>query len=198
MRRAILAMALAGTFIAPASATIYLSDSNGVGRLSGIFEPGDENAFATFLARPRERKLRVIYLDSTGGSIAAGIRIGRMIRKAGIATAVDADAARCDSACTLIFAGGVTRHYIGGDRVFEGFSARGGLGFHPAHLRDPAWTRAEFSQKGTDTMAAHYRAMGAPRTIELMQHAGFTSMFRPSGKTALDVRIATSLTAPNP
>lgn len=198
MRRAILAMALAGVVNTPASATIYLSDSEGVGRLSGIFEPGDEKAFAAFLARPRERKLRVIYLDSTGGAISAGVQIGRMIRKAGLATAVKADAARCDSACTLIFAGGVTRHYIGGDQVFEGFSARGGLGFHPAHLRDPAWTRAEFSQKGTDIMAAHYRAMGAPRTIELLRHAGFTTMFRPNGRTALDVRIATSLSAPQP
>lgn len=196
MRLRLMIAVLAGLFAGPASATLFLSEHDGVASLSGIFESGDEKKFAAFLAQPRARKLSVIYLDSFGGSIVAGIRIGQMIRKAGLTTAVRADAARCDSACTLIFAGGVRRHFIGGDQIFEGFSARSGLGFHPAHERDPAWTRAELSARGTKMMAAHYRAMGAPRTVDLMGRAGFTTMFRPSGRTALDVRIATSLAEP--
>lgn len=196
MRAAFLALMLAGVLSTPAKALIFLSERDGVATLSGIFETGDEKTFAAFLAQPRATRLRVLYLDSFGGSIAAGVQIGRMVRKAGLVTAVDAAAARCDSACTLIFAGGVRRHYVGGAGVFEGFSARSGLGFHPAHMRDPAWTRAEYSERGTAIMAAHYRAMGAPRTMELMTQAGFTTMFRPNGATALRVGIATSLEAP--
>lgn len=189
-------MAGAAAFVAPARATIYFRESDGMAHVSGSFEPGDEALFAAFLVRPRARKLSVIYLDSTGGAIRAGIAIGRMIRKARLATAVDAGTSRCDSACTLIFAGGVRRHYIGGEGVFEGTSARGGLGYHPAHRRDPAWTRAEFSDSGTAEMAAFYREMGQPRAAELMMKAGFSSMYRPSGETALAYRIATTLAAP--
>ena len=159
---------------------------------------GDEQRFAALLAQPRARKIAVVYLDSFGGSIAAGIKIGRIIRKAGLATAVDASAARCDSACTLIFAGGVRRYYVGGASVFEGTSARGGLGYHPAHTRDPAWTRASYSDKGTGMMAAFYREMGQPGAADLMKRAGFSTIYRPSGATALSLRIATSLDEPPP
>lgn len=182
----------------PASATVYLSERGGRIYLSGEFEVGDEQRFAALLAQPRARKIAVVYLDSFGGSIAAGIKIGRIIRKAGLATAVDASAARCDSACTLIFAGGVRRYYVGGASVFEGTSARGGLGYHPAHTRDPAWTRASYSDKGTGMMAAFYREMGQPGAADLMKRAGFSTIYRPSGATALSLRIATSLDEPPP
>ena len=181
---------------APAEATIYFRESEGVAHVSGSFDPGDETLFAEFLARPRTKRLAVIFLDSAGGAIGPGIAIGRMIRKARLATAVDAGSSRCESACTLIFAGGVRRHYIGGEAIFEGTSGRGGLGYHPAHWRDPSWTRAGFSDKGTAQMAAFYREMGQPRAAELMMKAGFSSMFRPSGQTALALRIATTLAAP--
>lgn len=195
-KRAALAAVLASAL--PAQATLYMSERGGVVYLSGEFEVGDEVKFAAFLAQPRQTRLSVVYLDSFGGAIVAGIRIGRLIRKARLATAVDADAARCDSACTLIFAGGVQRHYVGGAGVFEGNSGRGGLGYHPAHTRDPAWTRAEFSTKGTQVMAAFYREMGQPRAAELMQKSGFSTIYRPSGETALAYRIATSLERPQP
>lgn len=197
-RWALALIAGAGLWLAayPARATVYLSERGSRVYLSGEFEPGDDQRLAALLAQPRIRRIEVIYLDSFGGSIVAGIRIGRLIRKAGLATAVDAAAARCDSACTLIFAGGVRRYYVGGAAVFEGTSGRGGLGYHPAHVRDPAWTRASYSDKGTGMMAAFYREMGQPRAAELMAKAGFSTIYRPSGATALSLRIATSLDEP--
>lgn len=196
MRR--LAAGLAALLLSalPARATLYIAERDGAAYLSGLFEKADVERFAAFLADARGRGIRVIYLDSLGGEVAAGIAIGKLIRKAGLATAVDAARARCDSACTLIFAGGVKRHYIGGADVFEGFSGRGGLGYHPAHSRDGAWTRAEASARGTAMMTAHYRAMGQPGAAEMMRRAGFSSTFRPSGATALALRIATTLEAP--
>lgn len=180
----------------PASATVYLTERGGRVYLSGEFEPGDEKKVEAFLAQTRPNKLRIVYLDSHGGHIGAGIAIGRLIRKAKLATAVDADAARCDSSCTLIFAGGVQRYYVNGAGVFEGTSGRGGLGYHPAHSRDGSWTRIHYSTRGTDMMAGFYREMGQPGAVELMRLAGYTSIYRPGGATALKLRIATSLDAP--
>lgn len=197
MRRCWLAALLALSFAGRAEATLYLFETGGAVHLSGEFELGDDAKFAAFLAQPREQKLSVVYLDSFGGSIVAGIKIGRLVRKARLTTAVRADAARCDSACTLIFAGGVRRHYIGGADVFEGNSARGGLGYHPAHQRDKAWTHAQYSVKGTDMMVSFYREMGQPRTAELLERAGYSTIFRPNGQTALSLRIATSLGEPS-
>ena len=196
MRRFCLAVLLMMGVVSRAEATLYLSERDGVVHLSGEFENGDDAKFTAFLAQPRASRLRVVYLDSFGGSIIAGMKIGRLIRKARLATAVRAASARCDSACTLIFAGGVRRYYVGGESVFEGNSARGGLGYHPAHQRNAAWTRAEFSTKGTDMMAAFYREMGQPRAAELMQKAGFSTIYRPNGRTALALRVATSLDEP--
>lgn len=181
---------------APASATIYLREQGSRVYLSGVFETGDDARFAAFLAQPRAEKLKTVYLDSFGGTIDAGIGIGLLLRKAGLATAVDARGATCDSACTLIFAGGTRRYYVNGSVIFEGFSARGGLGYHPAHSRDGSWTRQQFSNRGTEMMAQFYRRMGQPGAIELMRRAGFSSIYRPSGATAMALKIATSLDAP--
>lgn len=191
---ALLAFVLLGC--AQASATVYLTERGNVVFLSGEFEPGDEKKVAAFLAQRRAIILRTVYLDSHGGHIGAGIAIGRLIRQAKLATAVDADSARCDSSCTLIFAGGVRRYYVNGAGVFEGTSGRGGLGYHPAHSRDGSWTRILYSTRGTDMMAGFYREMGQPGAIELMRRAGYTSIYRPAGSTAIKLRIATSLGPP--
>lgn len=78
---------------------------------------------ATGLARDVERtlrenpRLRVVHLDSPGGSAFEGIRIRARLRARGIDTLVTAD---CSSACTLIYVAGKTR-WIG---------PQGRLGFH--------------------------------------------------------------------
>ena len=180
---------------APAKA-IYLSRSGDAATLYGTFGPGDETEFAAFLARKNVAPLRVLYLDSLGGGILPAIAIARMVRKAGLTTAVRAASANCDSACTLVFAGGVKRHYIHGEVVAEGFGALSGLGFHPAYLKGD---RAHFSLRSEEyvnLVNKVYPEMGAPGAADLVRK-GFTStVYRPGGATCLRLHIATSLAEP--
>lgn len=198
--RAMAAASLAAAAILPGShpaAAIFLNDrGNGVAELRGRFNQGDEKVFAEFLARPRARKIRVLWLDSHGGVVTAGIEIGKAVRRARIATAVDAQRAACDSACTLVFVAGVRRHYAGGQNVFEGHSSLSGLGFHGSSIRGNARRLTMKSDRGTQRMRVFYHAMGTPGANDLMQRAAINTLFRPSGMTALRLRIATSLAAP--
>lgn len=178
------------------AAAIWLSENGAVATLTGPIVDGDEAVFKAFLDRPRARPIGVIYLSSGGGRITPAIQIGRMIRKAGLTTAVQADSASCASACTIIFAGGIRRHYIGGDSVYEGLTGKTGLGFHPAH-RDGGRVEGHGpSEAGTRRLRGFYAEMGMPRAVELMEKAAFNTLYRPGGRTALDMRIATSLQAP--
>lgn len=61
--------------------------------------------------------VRVVLLDSEGGNVQAGRAIGLFLAARGLNTRVDG---RCYSACTLVFAGGVSRE----------LGAQGRLGFH--------------------------------------------------------------------
>jgi hypothetical protein len=180
----------------PAEARLWMSASGSKAYLTGDIDNGDDARFEAFLNQPRAVKLKTVYLSSPGGYIAPAIRISQMIRKAGLATAVEADRVRCDSACNMIFAGGVRRYYVRGDRVSEGYSSVYGLGYHPSHVTNSARTYAVLSDRGTDTMAAFYRSMGQPRAIELARKAAFNSFYRPNGQTALQLKIATSLAEP--
>jgi hypothetical protein len=173
-----------------------MTESGPVATLSGFFERGDEVRFGAFLGHPRPAPLRVLYLNSPGGNLQAGLEIGRQVRRAGLTTAVQADRHVCDSACTLAFAGGVRRHNINGDRVFEGMSSMMGLGFHPAWRQGNRVDPSLRSEEATSRIRAFYAEMGMPRAAGLMYRAAINSMFRPSGRTSLDLNIATSLAPP--
>jgi len=181
---------------APAFALVMIDNGDGSAILRGRINAGDDKAFAAFLSQPRARAIRTIWLDSGGGSVAAGIAIGKAVRQARLTTAVDAQRAVCDSACTLVFAGGVRRHYVNSAIVFEGNSALNGLGFHPSSLRGDAQRSTTKSARGTNQMIAHYRAMGTSAAAQFMQRAAINTLFRPSGATALRARVATSLASP--
>jgi hypothetical protein len=64
----------------------------------------------------------VVWLQSDGGSVVAGIEIGEIIRLKGFATFVP-DRARCASACALAWLGGSPRYMAAGARI----------GFHAAY-----------------------------------------------------------------
>ena len=68
--------------------------------------------------------VRIVVLDSPGGFVDEGIRIGHALKQSGLATGVDH---RCASACTLAFAAGKDRILL----------PPGRLGFHGCH--DVAW-----------------------------------------------------------
>lgn len=180
---------------APASA-IYLSESNGAIRLVGTFEKGDEKVFAEFLARPRAAPLRVLWLASPGGDIIPAVGIGAMVRRSRLVTAMRADSSACDSACTLVFVAGVRRHYVNGQSVFEGLSSQAGLGFHGASIRGDAVRPTMKSDRGLKVLRGWYKSMGVPGANALVDRAAINTVFRPSGATALRLRIATSLAEP--
>ncbi len=181
---------------APASAVTLIDRGNGEAELRGAFDGGDEEVFKQFLAQPRARKIHVLWLHSHGGRTSAGTGIGKLVRRAGLTTAVDAQGAYCDSACTLVFVAGVRRHYVNGNGVLEGDASLTGLGFRGSFLRGNAINPAMRSDKGTQEMANHYRAMGVSGAIELMRKAAISTLYRPNGITAMRLRIATSLAAP--
>jgi hypothetical protein len=75
--------------------------------LSGEIEAEDDERFARLLAGPVAR-FTSVRLNSPGGSLAAGIEIGRQIRQRRMATLVQADR-KCASACVHMFLGGAVR-----------------------------------------------------------------------------------------
>jgi hypothetical protein len=180
----------------PAQA-IFLSEEGQTAYLSGPIEPGDAAVFAAFLSRPRPTKITVLYLSSFGGSLEAGLAIGRMVRRAGLTTAVNADQTECDSACTFIFAGGVRRHYVNGDKVFAGFTGMSGLGYHPVTRRGNRTTPNMKAFDATDLARRFFIEMGQPGAAALADRAGINSVYRPSGAMALQLHIATSLASPS-
>ncbi len=175
---------------------ISLSEDGPVARLQGSFAAGDEEVFREFLARPRAQKIRVLYLYSYGGAINSAVKIAEMVRKAGLTTAMRANNDVCDSACTLVFVAGVRRHYVGGADVVEGLSARTGLGFHPARQLVNSVEGSRFSEGGSNQLRALYARMGCPGAGALIREAAINTVYRPSGATALRLKIATSLVAP--
>ena len=187
-------------FLGPLGASlahaVSLSERGGTAYLSGPIEPGDDTALRAFLDRPRATPIRVLYLSSFGGHVGSAIAMSRLVRNARLSTAMNATSDVCDSACTLIFAGGIKRHYVKGERIYEGLTGLSGLGFHPAHARGAGVAPSLRSDEGTSRMARAYAEMGQPRAIELARQAAINTLYRPSGETALRLNIATSLAAP--
>jgi hypothetical protein len=85
--------------------------------VEGEFAAGDDAVFASRTA-PLSRAL--IVLESNGGNLVAGVKIGEAIRFKGFSTLV---VDRCASACALAWLGGVQRF----------MSDKGRVGFHPAY-----------------------------------------------------------------
>lgn len=107
-------------------------------QLNGIFEKGDAEKFAKFIeGKGAYRDHNVVYFNSAGGSLAEGIKIGRILRKAGFTTAIGKteldsfgmntstltiDGSRCVSACAYAFLGGKHRQMeFSDDDVCLGF-----------------------------------------------------------------------------
>ncbi len=179
-----------------ASWAITLSEDGTTARLTGQIESGDDALFQAFLAKPRPKPLRTLVLASPGGSITPGMVIGLLVRNAKLSTVVDAETSACSSACTFIFAGGVQRHYVNGDKVYEGSASFYGLGFHPARQQSSFDQPSTYSADGVQRMRNYYARMGMPGASGLMDRAAINTMFRPNGQTALRLKIATTLQPP--
>ena len=195
LQRCFLALVAVG-LSAPAHAAWITCEGNLL-RLRGMIVEGDAERLAAMLKTTDPRKPRVLFLESGGGEVKASVQLAALIRKEKLVTAVDASRTHCDSGCTLAFVAGVRRHYVAGHTVFEGLSsAYYGLGFHPAHMRAVGRIPGQAADGASLTLEKVYRSMGTPRAVELMRRAAFNTYFRPSGKTAMAMGIATSLEQP--
>jgi hypothetical protein len=88
--------------------------------ISGPITQADQEKFSTVIQHVTEA---VVSLDSPGGSLIAGLEIGKKIRLRNYATFV-ADGSQCASVCALMWLGG-TRRFL---------EPRAAVGFHAAYV----------------------------------------------------------------
>jgi len=81
--------------------------SGGTLALTGTIDPGAADRVAAEIAAHGEY-IKIVALDSPGGSVADALAIGKLLREKGFATSV-ASGALCASSCPLVFAGGKDR-----------------------------------------------------------------------------------------
>jgi len=81
--------------------------SNGRLLATGAITPGSANAFSEEIDK-RGSYVKTVVLESPGGSVHDALAMGRLIRKKGFSTEVQAGK-YCASSCPLVFAGGVER-----------------------------------------------------------------------------------------
>jgi hypothetical protein len=115
----------------------------------GDIKPGDETVFN---ALTPDCKAGGVLLKSDGGSLAAGLRIGELIREKGLETAVAFDA-RCASACALAWLGGSKRY----------MSTSSWIGFHAAYTVNDLGSANE-SGLGNALVGAYMTTLGLPKS----------------------------------
>ena len=89
----------------------------------------------------------IVTLESGGGSLLAGIKIGRIIRERGYATKIDRGTI-CSSACAFAFLGGRSAHLYRESR----------LGFHAVYIKNG--DRPEITSAGNALVGAYLKELG--------------------------------------
>jgi hypothetical protein len=187
---------LAVIALSPAALAASLLENGGNAVLSGKIELGDDDSFAQFLARPRSIPIKYLKLNSEGGRVSVAAEIALDVRRAGISTIVDASTSRCESACTLVFAGGVRRFYLNAHSVVDGIGPGMGIAFHRGNDLDVTGMGKKEDSSVTQRMISTFQSMGMPAAKQFVMKAGVEDLYRISAKSALESRVATSLTAP--
>jgi hypothetical protein len=164
--------------------------------ISGPVRLGDNVRFDEFMRQPGAANAWVFHLDGPGGAIGIALHIAREIRKRGGAT-VASGRGFCESACTVMFAGGATRHYVDTAGLQDRLNgARGGLGFHEGNNANADGRGRQYSGGATAAMINAYYELGTRGAAQFATKAGYKGMYRISGETALSSGIATSLSPP--
>ena len=181
------------------SSALELSKMGDVVMMSGYVNGGDDALFKDFMADPNNANIKVIRLNSTGGMAGTATRIGRLIRHKNLTTLVDGKTDNCFSACTILFSSGVRRHYINAQLIKDGVYSKPdvmpGLGFHEAHdYRSPH--SHPHSGEGTAGVIAAFYEFGTKNAVDLVTLAPPNKLYYISSQTALNLGIATSLSAP--
>ncbi len=141
----------------------------------------------------------VVYLNSPGGSLLAGMAIGRLLREWGFDTEVGTrttdplrpSAGVCYSACPFVYAGGVRR----------GLAADSLLGVHRAENRLPVPDESAFERRVQDDATTYLREMGVdPELYRLMTQVppGAIRLLRPGEATQLALVNSPAAAPPAP
>jgi hypothetical protein len=176
---------------------ITLSQKGDAAYLKGAIKPGDHLVLRDFLMQPEAKKLRVLYLYSPGGGTYEAQEMARLIRAAGLITAIDGRT-YCRSACPSLFAAGVKRHYFNSDGISDhvGPKSERGLGYHHGHDGNATGAGVRISSGASGQMLGTYYEHGSPAAAKFLSMAPPDKMFYVSGPTALANGLATSLSPP--
>lgn len=160
-------------------------DQEGVLHAQGTIEPGAAARLALEL-EAHGGEIRMLSLDSPGGSLTEAIAMGRQVRSRRLATGV-ADGAVCASSCPLLFAGGTER--IAGQRA--------AIGVHQFYARPVPGLRGSIdalsdAQLVTARVSRHLAEMGVDPAAWL--HAldtPPTELYYFSGQELAEYRLTT-------
>ena len=144
---------------------------------NGIIDNGASERLRTFLVTNRVPSHSILHLNSEGGDLLEGMKLGRLIREYGLFTYIGtkgnglfkADPGGCYSACALAFLGGEYR-----------FSTQGSVyGVHRFYARTNAPLNADVAQILSASVVQYIRDMGVdPALFTLMTEAGASDIVR--------------------
>ena len=167
--------------------------------LSGPIIDTDEFTFKEFINDAAHAQIKIIRLNSSGGRVNPARSMGRLIRSKNLTTFIDAKTDNCASACTLLFGAGVNRHYVNAQAIKDGVfgfkEVTTGLGYHEGNEPLSRDTN-RYSGQATANMIAGYYELGVPKAKDLITLAPPNKLYRVSSETALQLGLATSLSAP--
>lgn len=132
-------------------------------------------------AHPR---VGTIFLDSPGGDLFAGMRIGQLIAAAGLHTVVN-QSAQCQSACALAFLAGRQRLLLGKEADF---------GFHRQYYIVEGKVRYASWGKDVAQIAAYLRAIGS-KGLRAEEIVGTTQQLSMSQERLRDRGVTTASSA---
>jgi hypothetical protein len=201
--RGVLGAAVAGLTLAalaqPASAleiSKHAKDSaetNAI-QLKGRIEDGDTYELQVYIAGLTKKPNVVVYLNSGGGNLREGMRLGRFFVQNKIETVIESKT-QCASACALAFLGG--RDESGKPRRTK--ASTGGLGFHSfsrefdkdkSYSADDLKTVVQITQSQVAVVAEYLKAVNADLDLlRIMLRAAANEMNYLSNDDALAVNI---------
>jgi hypothetical protein len=202
--RNVLGAALAGLALGalaqPAGAleiSKHASDSAEVNavQLKGKIEDGDTFDLQVYIANLPKKPVVVVYLNSPGGNLREGMRLGRFFYQNKIETAVEAKT-YCASSCALAFLGG--REDATG-KPHRTKASTAGVGFHSFTRefdKDKSYTAEDLklvvqrTQTDVFGLADYLKAVNAdPDVLRLMLRTQATEMNFISNEEALSLNI---------
>src|SRR5882724_3856393 len=169
------------------------AETNAV-QLKGKVEDGDTYELQVYIAGLAKKPNVVVYLNSTGGNLREGMRLGRFFFQNKIETVVESKT-QCASACALAFLGGCDES--GKPRRTK--ASTGGVGFHSFsrefdkdknYSADDLKTVVQMTQNQVAVVAEYLKAVNADLDLlRIMLRAAANEMNYLSNDDALAVNI---------